>query len=225
MPKAARAILLDVYGTLLDVHGVAVRAEAMFPGKGRALSALWRDKQLQYSWLRTLAGRHADFRQVTADGLDYAAEALELSLSPAGRGELLDLYLQLPAWPDAPPALAALREAGHTLAALSNGSPQMLAPALEAAGLTPLLDDVLSIESAGRYKVAPEAYRLAVDRFGGAPADFLLVSSNGWDAAGARLFGFRAFWVNRAGAPVERLGVVPTGVGTTLGDLVAWLAA
>lgn len=216
-------LLFDVYGTLLDVHGVALRAEALFPGKGRALSMLWRDKQLQYTWLRTLAGRHADFWQVTGEALDYAGESLSLPLSPSLRDELLGLYLRLPAWPDAAAALRDLRGRGYRLATLSNGTPQMLEAALGAAGLRGLLDAVLSIEAAGRYKVAPEAYRIAVEQFGGPPSDFVLVSSNGWDVAGAGHFGFRTFWVNRAGAPVERLGIAPSGIGASLSDLHAWL--
>jgi 2-haloacid dehalogenase len=224
MPRKYRAVLFDVYGTLLDVHGIAVLAEQHFPGSGMALSQGWRSKQLQYSWLRTLALRHADFRQVTADALEYAAEELSLPLAPGVRDELMQYYLRLPAFAGAGMLLQALRDKGVVaLAALSNGSPEMLGPALERAGLRPLLDDVLSIEQVRRYKVAPEAYQLALDRFGGEPRDFLLVSSNGWDVAGATIFGFDTFWVNRTQAPVERLGVVPTAIGTQLDDLVAWL--
>ena len=224
MSQPFRAILFDVYGTLLDVHGIAREADVLFPGQGRALSLLWRDKQVQYTWLRTLAGRHADFSQVTGEALEYAAESLSVPLTTAMRNELLRLYLRLPAWPDALPALTVLHTAGHRLAALSNGTPQMLEAALNAAGLLPLLDTVLSVEAAGRYKVASEAYHIALDRFGGTPQDFVLVSSNGWDVAGAGHFGFRTFWVNRAGAPIERLGITPSAIGTSLGDLVAWLA-
>lgn len=224
MSQPFRVILFDVYGTLLDVHGITREADALFPGQGRALSLLWRDKQVQYTWLRALAGRHADFSQVTGEALEYAADSLSVPLTAAMRDELLRLYLRLPAWADALPALTVLHTAGHRLAALSNGTPQMLDAALDAAGLLPLLDTVLSVEAAGRYKVAPEAYRIALDRFGGTPQDFVLVSSNGWDVAGAAHFGFRTFWVNRAGAPIERLGITPSAIGTSLGNLVAWLA-
>lgn len=223
MPQRFRTILFDVYGTLLDVHGVAARADVLFPGHGNALSIVWREAQLRYTWLRTLAGRHADFWQVTGDALDYAAEALGLELSAATRQDLMGLYLRLPAWPEVAQTLQTLRDRNIKLAALSNGTPQMLEAALGTVGLLPLLGAVLSIEATGRYKVAPEAYRIAVDRFGGSPADFLLVSSNGWDVAGAGHFGFATFWVNRTGSPVERLGIAPSGIGTSLADLAAWL--
>lgn len=224
MTKSYRAILFDVYGTLLDVHGVALAAEAFFPGSGPALSQAWRRKQLEYTWLRTLAGRHADFWQVTSDALDYAAEELKLALLPQVRTELMQGYLRLPAFAEAASVLSALGQQDRQLAALSNGSPEMLDTALTGAGLAPLLDAVISIEAAGAFKVAPQAYQLAIERFGGSPRDFLLVSSNGWDVAGATHFGFDSFWVNRRNQPLERLGIAPTAIGQGLGDLVSWLA-
>lgn len=225
MLQTPRAIIFDAYGTLLDVHGVAAAAEALFPGRGQALSGLWRDKQLAYSWIRTLAGRHADFARLTADALDHAAEALGLRLAAEGRAGLLAAYRGLPAFSDVAPALAALAEAGLPLGVLSNGTPEMLEAALGAAGLRDRFAAILSIEAVQRYKTAPEAYALGPARFGVAAGELLFVSSNGWDVAGAGWFGYRTFWVNRAGLPRERLGSPPDGTGRSLADLVTALAA
>jgi 2-haloacid dehalogenase len=218
-----RALLFDAYGTLLDVHSISLLAEEIFPGSGSRLSALWREKQLQYTWLRTLSGRYADFRQVTGEALDYAVAALGLSLAQADRERLMSAYDRLTAFSDASSALEAVAGFGFPLAVLSNGTPQMLETAFAAAGLRQHFTALLSVDAARVYKTAPEAYQLALARFGGTPSDFLLVSSNGWDIAGAAAFGYATFWVNRLGAPVEQLGVTPTGVGTGLADLAPWL--
>lgn len=223
MPFAA--ILFDAYGTLLDVGSVRAAAERLFPGKGAALSALWRDKQLQYSWLRSLAGRYADFRQVTQDGLDYAADALGVTLADRERSLLAAEYETLTPFADAAPALAALGRIGLPLAVLSNGTPRMLEAAFANAGLRDHFAALISVDAAQQYKVAPAAYQLAADQFGARPEELLLVSSNAWDVAGAALFGLSTYWVNRANAPFERLGVNPDGTGQTLSDLPGWLAA
>jgi 2-haloacid dehalogenase len=201
--KPVRALVFDAYGTLFDVASAAARHRDVLGERHVALSRLWRQKQLEYTWLRTLMGRHADFRQVTADALDYALEALAL---PAElRERLLDIYLRLDAYPDARPTLQRLRERGLRTAILSNGSPDMLATAVESAKLGALLDEVLSVESLGLYKPAPAVYRLAVDRLGVEAAHIGFISANGWDAAGAASFGFRTVWVNREAAPTDRL--------------------
>jgi len=218
-----RAVLFDAYGTLLDVGSVAGRAETYFPGMGIALSRLWRDKQLHYSWIRTLSGRYADFWQVTADALDYAAEALALPISAAQRDGLLGEYLRLSPFADAAPALEQLARFAP-LAVLSNGTPAMLEAAFGQAGLRDRFAVLLSVDAARAYKTAPAAYALATSHFNARPAELLLVSSNGWDVAGAAAFGLSTFWVNRNGAPVERLGVAPTGVGGSLLALPAWLS-
>ena len=220
-----RALLFDVYGTLVDVHGIATAADELFPGQGAALSALWRTRQIDYTRLRTLSGRHADFEVVTADALDFASDKLGLTLTPAARADLLERYLTLPAFPDVAPALKALRGGGMTLGVLSNGTPRMLAEALGAAGIRSDLDHVLSIEAAGRYKTAPEAYRLGPAALGLPAGEIGFVSSNGWEVAGAGWFGFATFWVNRTGEPLERLGIAPQGTGRTLDDLVTWVPA
>jgi 2-haloacid dehalogenase len=223
-PKPLRAVLFDAYGTLLDVHSVTALAELLFPGNGAALSALWREKQLQYTWLRTMAERYADFHAVTGDALDYALERLGLSSTEEQRASLMAQYERLTPFPDAAPALAAVAAMGAPLAVLSNGTPHLLEAAFRNAGLRERFAALLSVDTVGRYKTAPEAYRMAVDAFGGSAGDFLLVSSNGWDVAGAAHFGFRTFWVNRLGAPVERMGITPSAIGASLADLPPWLA-
>jgi 2-haloacid dehalogenase len=219
-----RAVLFDAYGTLLDVHGVAVLAEQTWPGSGAALSTLWRDKQLQYTWLRTLQNDYADFWQVTGEALDYAVGRLGLTMTADVREELAVAYESLPAFPDAAAVLATLAEAAMPLAVLSNGTPKMLERAFGAVRLRGHFQALLSVDGVRHYKTAPEAYQMAIDAFGGRPEEFVLVSSNGWDIAGGARFGFKTFWVNRMGAPVERLGSAPTAIGTSLADLSPWLA-
>ena len=223
---AIRALLFDVYGTLLDVHGLTVALEAAAPGRGAELSALWRQKQIDYTRLRTLSGHHADFAQVTADGLDFAAEKLGVTLDAAQRAALLAGYDTLPAHADARPALVALAGRGDLkLGVLSNGTPQMLERGLGAAGLTPLLPHRLSIEAARKYKTAPEAYQLGPDALGLPVSEIGFVSSNGWDACCASWFGYRTIWVNRGQEPMERLGVAPEREVRGLGDVAEWVAA
>lgn len=217
-----KALLFDVYGTLLDVHGLTPALERVAPGQGAALSALWRLKQIDYTRLRTLSGRHAPFDQVTADGLDFACEKLAVRLSAPQREELLRGYERLPPHADARPALQDL--VGMSLGVLSNGTPAMLATALGASGLADRLTYVLSIEAAGKYKTAPEAYQLGPDALGLPAGEIGFVSSNAWDAAGASWFGYRVFWVNRTGEPMERLGVTPEREGRGLSELAAWVA-
>lgn len=218
----ARAVLFDVYGTLLDVGSVAAEAKQQFGEQGHPLSTLWREKQLQYSWLRTLSGRYADFWSVTGDALDFAVENLGLEMDAAARERLMQSYKTLSPFADAVAALPLLAQHAP-LAVLSNGTPEMLQSALTAAGLRRHFVALLSVDAVGAYKTSPAAYATAVERFGGTPDDFILVSSNGWDVAGAAHFGFRTFWVNRRGAPVERLGVAPSATGTSLSELVRWL--
>ncbi|HXT09898.1 MAG TPA: haloacid dehalogenase type II [Roseiarcus sp.] len=218
-------VVFDAYGTLLDIYAVEAQLEALYPGKGRALSLSWRDKQIEYSRLRTMSGRYADFWSITGDGLDYACEFEKVALTSAARDELMAIYERLPAHPEVPAALSALHAKGLKLAVLSNGNEAMLHKALAAAGIEPLFSHVLSVERVRKFKTAPEAYQLALDAFGAPVQNLVFVSSNGWDAAGAAWFGFRTFWINRAGAPLERLGVAPEGIGRTMDDLTGFLAA
>ena len=206
-----RVAVFDAYGTLFDVAGaarLAAEGDARLKGIWPRLAQDWRAKQLEYSWLRAAAGRHADFLQVTADGLDWALEAQGIA-DPALRARLMDLYRVLPAYPDVPAMLAGLRARGLNTAILSNGSPGMLADAVASAGIGTLLDAVLSVEEVGVFKPAPRVYDLVGARFGTAPDQVLFVSSNGWDAAAGAGYGFRTVWVNRAGAPPDRLWAAP----------------
>jgi 2-haloacid dehalogenase len=222
--STTRAVVFDASGTLFDVASAAERAGDALGDRWRALAETWRAKQLQYTWLRSLMGRHADFRQVTADGLDFALASLGID-DPSLRRRLLDLYERLDAYPEARETLARLRAGGRKLAILSNGSPPMLEAAVRNAGLAGLLDAILSVESVGIYKPAPVVYELAPRRLGVAPAEIAFVSSNGWDVHGASAFGFRVAWCNRSGQPAERLPGRPDAEIRSLSELPALLGA
>jgi len=217
---AIDACVFDAYGTLFDVGSAAKRCADVLGAKADALAVQWRTSQLHYTWLRSLMGRHADFWQVTGDALDFAMEGLEIA-DAALKKRLMDLYLELSAYPDAAVALTALRRANRPAAILSNGTPKMLAAAVKSAGLTTLIDPVLSVEEVGIYKPHPRVYQLAVDRLGIKPERIGFVSSNGWDVAGASAFGFKAIWVNRAGAKTERLPAKPVVQVNRLDELPA----
>ncbi|UWQ50318.1 haloacid dehalogenase type II [Leisingera caerulea] len=215
--------IFDAYGTLFDVAAAARQAasEPQFPhlqDNWAELVGHWRLKQLQYTWLRAITGAHADFWDVTQDGLDWAMEAAGLDGDSALRQRLLDLYWEQQAYPEVPAMLKALKDAGMNTAILSNGSPAMLDGAVQSAGLADVLDDVLSVESAGIFKPDSRVYDLVGKRFGCAKDEVLFVSSNGWDAAGASGYGFVTAWVNRAGEPVDRLPWKPAHI---LPDLIA----
>ena len=220
------ALVFDAYGTLFNVHSVIGKCEQLFPGKGTALSQLWRSRQLEYTWLRSLMGRYADFDQVTADGLSHACRALGLACTAQTRAELKRAYQTLQPFDDALAALRALRamRPRPQLAILSNGTPQMLSAVVKHNQLDMVLDHVLSADAAGVFKPDPRVYQLAADRLHVAPDRIGFVSSNGWDAAGAKAFGFTVFWVNRAHAPVEALGVAPDYELSSLEELPGLLA-
>jgi len=217
------ALVFDAYGTLFDVQSVITLAERLFPGKGAALSQLWRTKQLEYSWLQSLmispTQRREDFAALTAHALDYAAEALSLAPSAAARHRLLDAYLDLAPFPDVVPALAALGPMPRLI--LSNGTRQMLELLAASTGVASHLDGILSVDAAGIYKPSPRVYQLAVDRLECAPAQIGFVSSNAWDVVGAKAFGMTAIWVSRAGAPLERHGPRPDAIIASLAELPA----
>jgi len=207
---AITTCVFDAYGTLFDVAAAAREAAAepeneRLVGTWPQIAAQWRQKQLQYSWLRAITGAHADFWQVTQDGLDWAMEAAGLGDDARLRARLLALYRELSAFPEVPAMLAALRQAGKATAILSNGSPDMLQDAVAAAGRGGLLDDVLSVESVGVFKPHSSVYDLVGQRFFAEKSQVLFVSSNGWDAAAATGYGFTTAWVNRAEEPVDRL--------------------
>ncbi len=221
---AIDALVFDAYGTLFDVHSVVGEAERLVPGHGAVLSQLWRTKQLEYTWLQSLMATdpREDFGALTAHALDYALDALATPLSPGDRRRLRDAYLTLDTFADVPDALDALAPRPRWI--LSNGTLAMLEPLVRHNGLAPRLDGVLSVDAAGIYKPSPRVYRLAVDRLHLPAARIGFVSSNGWDAIGAKAFGFTAFWINRAGAPVDRHGPPPDRIISTLSELPALLA-
>jgi 2-haloacid dehalogenase len=218
-PIAVSACVFDAYGTIFDFASAAGRCADVLGDRAAAVTALWRDKQLQYAWLRTLQGRHADFWQVTGDALDFTLETL--GLAEAGvRDRLMGLYRTLDCFPEVPGVLRRLKEAGFTTAILSNGSPSMLADAVAGAGLGDLLDDVWSVEEVGVFKTHPRVYQLAVDRLGVAAASAICFqSSNAWDAHAASAFGMRVVWCNRYGQRRERLPGAPDREVRSLAEL------
>jgi 2-haloacid dehalogenase len=212
------ACVFDVYGTLLDFNAaVAVHRERIGP-KADALSALWRQKQLEYTWLRALMDRHTDFWEVTGDALDHALAAMEID-DTALRDELLALYRRLAPYPEVIDTLSAIRATGMPTAVLSNGEPSMLTDGLEAAGIAPLVDNVWSVETVGVFKPHPSVYRLATDGLSLPAGRIAFMSANGWDIAGAAAFGLNAIWINRAGATPERLPAGPAAVLPSLAGL------
>lgn len=221
-----RACVFDAYGTLFDVGSATARCADALGAKAGALNELWRDKQLKYTWLRAAQNRHADFWQVTGDALDFALETLGIvDPGAALRARLMDCYRRLDAYPEVPAALRQLKAAGFATAILSNGTPEMLAAAVEHAGIGGALDQVLSVEEVGIYKPAPAVYRLAVDRLGVPASAIAFQSSNGWDIHGASAFGLRTVWCNRSGQRRERLPGAPDREIRTLAGLPDLLRA
>ena len=219
------ACIFDAYGTLLDVHSAMARHAARIGADWQALSLAWRQKQIDYTRLRTMSGRTAPFDQITADGLDAAAERLGVHLTAPQRRELLTAYETLAPHPEVRVALEALAATGMRLGVLSNGTPAMLRTAISAAGLAPLLPIVLSVDAVHAYKTAAAAYQLGPEAFALPVGDIGFVSSNAWDAVGATWFGYRVFWVNRVREPMERLGVSPEATGRSLADVGSWVTS
>ena len=221
-PTAPKAVLFDVYGTLLDVYSVALRAEQMFPGTGDRLARAWRERQIEYSRLVSMSGRYRPFWQLTRDALQVSAAALGLPLDDAGADSLMNEYRHLSAFPENRGVLQALADRGIRAGILSNGDPEMLAVAIRSAGLTELIDPILSVHATRRYKTDPAAYAIGPVALGLPASEILFVSSNCWDAIGATWYGFTTLWVDRAGAPMERLGTEPTRIGRSLRDVLAF---
>jgi 2-haloacid dehalogenase len=209
------AFVFDAYGTLYDVHSVAARCESNWPGKGTQLSVLWRAKQLEYTWQRSLMQRYAPFSTVTRDALAYSCEALKLELSVAQTEGLMAEYLNLSLYPDVVGTLQALKA---RTAILSNGSPDMLLPLVQNSGLE--LDAVISVDELRVFKPAPQVYALAVEKLHLDHSRIGFVSSNCWDAMGAKSYGFNVYWINRAGAPVDRLGFKPDRILASLNEIL-----
>lgn len=218
--QSIRACVFDAYGTLLDVHSAVGRHRSRLGPQADQVSALWRSKQLEYTWLRSLMRRHADFWQVTGEALDYALDHFGLT-DASLRQDLLDAYLSLDAYPEVAETLRHLKAAGLQTAILSNGSPVMLRAAVTSAGLTDLLDQVLSVEAVSVYKPDPRVYALAVERLGVRPDEISFQSANTWDAQGAACFGFHVAWINRFGQRLECLPFQPDAELKTLTALPA----
>lgn len=223
-----RAVLFDAYGTLFDVHSVALLAEQLFPGQGERLSLLWRDKQIEYTRLVTMSGPQGEhyrpFWDITRAALRQASARLGLNLVPAAEDRLMNQYRHLSAFAENHAVLTELRQRGVVTGTLSNGDPQMLAVAVKSAGFTDLLGHVISVDSVRRYKTDPAAYALGPAALGLPARDILFVSSNAWDAIGATWFGYTTLWVNRASAPPEQLGTDPTFTGRSLRDVLTHFA-
>jgi 2-haloacid dehalogenase len=212
------ACVFDAYGTLFDVNSAAHSAQDSLGDKWQPLAELWRAKQLQYSWLRGLASRHAGFWQVTGDALDFAMSTLQIE-DTVLRGRLMNLYLVLSAYPEVSDTLKRLKASNKKLAILSNGTPAMLAAAAANAGIAELFDAVLSVEEVSVYKPHPSVYQLACDRLKLAADRICFVSSNGWDAYSAKAFGFRVLWCNRFRQEPERIPAPPDAQIATLAEL------
>lgn len=223
-PSRFQAVAFDAF-PIFDPRPVFDLAETLFPGKGTALSEAWRTRQFEYQWLRALSGHYADFWHTTEDALVFAARLLRLELSPAKRTQLMQAYLRLPTWPEVPAALHALQAARLRLAFVSNMTATMLEAGIKHAGLTGVFEHALSTDQIRGYKPDPRAYQLAIDALHLKREEILFVAFAGWDAAGAKAFGYPTFWVNRLLFPGEELGVAPDAVGHDLSDVVQFVAA
>jgi 2-haloacid dehalogenase len=217
-----RAIAFDGL-VVFDTRRVQTLAEERFPGRGAALVTAWRSRQFEYQWLRTTGEQYADFLTVTSDSLEFAVRSLNLELSAETRAALMEVYVTLDVWPDARPALHALRESGMQLAFLSNMTATMLSDGLARADLGGLFSHVLSTDAVSAFKPAPRAYSLGPTMLGLPKESILFVASAGWDAAGARWFGYPTYWVNRSAAPPESLGLSADAAGPDLSSLVRYV--
>ncbi len=218
MLKGIKACFFDAYGTLFDVHAPVARIAEDLGENASPISDLWRMKQLQYTWLRSLMQAHTDFWQVTGEALDYALAAYGIE-RPEIHERLMNLYLTLDAYPDAVQALTDLKKAGLTTGILSNGSKKMLQAAVNSAGLAPVLDHVLSVDDVGIYKPDPKVYRMVSEKTNLSPGEVCFVSANAWDASAGAYFGFQVVHINRFNQPQERMPGEPKAVINSLGEL------
>jgi len=214
-----KAIAFD-YFVLFNPDSVVPDVERVFPGKGRDVTNLWRTRQFEYSWLRSITDRYVDFFAITEDALTYAASAMNLDLTPDDRRRLLDAYLRLTPWPDAIDGLRTLKASGIRIITLANFSPSMLRANAERAGILGFFDALVSTDASHTYKPDPRAYALGMERLHLAKEDILFAAFGGWDAAGAKAFGYPTFWVNRFNQPLEELGVRPDGTSANLQGLI-----
>jgi 2-haloacid dehalogenase len=219
-----KAVVFDGFA-LWDPRPISALVEQLFPGKGAELSNAWRTRQFDYQWLRVLTGRYADFWQVTDDALVFSAEMLKLDLTPDKHKQLMHAYLELKAWPDVLPALQSLKDMGIRLAPLSNLTPAILDANIKGSGLTGIFDKVLSTDKIKTYKPDPRAYQMGTDAYKLRREEILFIPSAGWDAAGAKSFGYPTFWSNRQGLPAEKLDVTADAMGKTLTEMVDYVKA
>jgi 2-haloacid dehalogenase len=219
-----KAIAFDGF-TVFDGRPVAAMAERVFPEHGEELGALWRTRQFEYTWLRTVGQRYVDFWQITEEALTFACKSLKLEPTAADRDRLMHCYLELKAWPDALTALKGLKAKGLRLAFLSDFTAKMLDQAVKNSGLEGIFDDHLSTDRVKAFKPDPRAYGMAMNAFGLRKEEIVFAAFGGWDAMGSKWFGYPTFWVNRAHAVVEELGMVPDGVGGDLNDLAMFVQA
>jgi 2-haloacid dehalogenase len=217
-----KAVLFDAF-PIFDPGPVFALTEELFPGKGTDLSNVWRTRQFEYAWLRSMSQHYADFWQVTSDALIFAAKTVKVDLDEQKRSRLMEAYLNLKTWPDVPAALKSLQQAGVRLGFLSNFTRAMLDGCIKSSGLEGVFEQVLSTDAAKTYKPDPRAYQLGVDALKLRPEQIVFAAFAGWDAAGAKWFGYPTFWVNRMKVPPEELGVAPDGVGETLAELVRYV--
>ena len=222
--SAVRARVFDAYGTLFDVFSVADGVRQAVGDKADTVTAMWRQKQLEYTWLRSLMGKHVDFWRLTGDALDFSLEAHAID-DPELRDDLMNAYMGLDAYPEVKDTLQKLKSAGLKTAILSNGSPPMLESAVDNAGISDLIDDNISVEEVRIYKPDPRVYQLAVDRLGVSRDQISFQSSNAWDAVGAATFGFHVAWINRFGQGRERLTADPEAEIRTLDELLPIVGA
>jgi 2-haloacid dehalogenase len=218
-----KACVFDAYGTLFDVHSAVGKYSERLGDVSDQVSSIWRTKQLEYTWLRSLMKKHADFWQVTQDALDYALDVFNI-MDKQLRNDLINAYLELECYPEVPDTLVKLKDSGQQIAILSNGSPAMLEAVVKSSGLEDLVQIILSVEMVGIFKPDPTVYQLAVDRLGVTAAEIVFMSSNAWDAVGATAFGLRVAWINRFAQRPERLPFQPDIEIKTLDELPGLLS-
>jgi 2-haloacid dehalogenase len=221
-PPRFKAVAFD-YFVIFDPNSIVPEIEAAFPGRGKDFVNLWRTRQFEYAWLRSMTNRYVDFFRVTEDALVYTANALQLELTPERKTSLLNGYLHLKPWPDAEASLRKLKDAGVRLITIANFSPAMLRSNADGAGLTGLFDELVSTDANHTYKPDPRAYELGMKRLNLRKEDIVFAAFGGWDAAGAKAFGYPTFWVNRFDLPAEELGVTPDGTSNTFAGLLTFV--